>query len=152
MLLAMATSKNWFLHPLYINNIFFHDDLHEEVYMTLPPKFQTAVGNQVCRLKKSLYGLKQAIRQWHFKLTEALKTQSFKQAHSDSFLFFKNAYSCFITLIIYVDDVTLGNNDMHQIQLVKNYLHERFKIKDLGELKFFLGLEVARSATGINIC
>lgn len=63
-----------------------------------------------------------------------------------------NNDSSFIALLICVDDVILASNDMHQIELVKNYLRDKFKIKDLCELKFFLALEITRSSIGINIC
>ncbi|CAH9145256.1 unnamed protein product [Cuscuta epithymum] len=71
--LAVAVSKNWELHQIYVHNAFLHGDLKEEVYMTLPPSFQTADSELVCRLRKSLYGLKQAPRCWFAKLVQALK-------------------------------------------------------------------------------
>ena len=67
-------------------------------------------------------------------------------------MFIKHSSGSFIALLVYVDDVIVASNDIHQITQVKTYLHDQFKIKDLGDLKFFLGLEVARSKAGINLC
>lgn len=143
-LFAVSTVKGWYLHQLDINNIFLHGDLKKEVYMTLPLGFK-ANGNQVYRLIKSLYGLKQASRQWHFNLIDVLKCHRFTQATSNSSLFLKYSTSSFIALLIYVDDVMLASDSLNEIQSVKDFLHVEFKIKDLGELKFFLGLEVPPS-------
>lgn len=109
-----------------INNVFLYGDLREEIYMTHPLGFQVSHKNQIYKLKNSLYGLKQANRQWHFKLTDALKNQGFLQAHADSSLFIKCINSLFITLIIYMDDMILTSDGLSQIQFVKKYLHDEF--------------------------
>ena len=70
-----------------VHNAFLHGDLHEEVYMRMPPGFYVANPRMVCHLKKSLYGLRQAPRCWFAKLTSALKAYDFKQSYSDYSLF-----------------------------------------------------------------
>ncbi|KAL4309905.1 hypothetical protein GQ457_01G055140 [Hibiscus cannabinus] len=104
-LLAVAASKNWILEQLDVNNAFLHGYLDEEVYMKPPPGFSFDDSHLVCRLRKSLYGLKQASRQWNQRLTDALLQQGFKQAASDNSLFIKGQGDDFIALLIYIDDV-----------------------------------------------
>lgn len=117
--------------------------------MIPPPEFSTPQSNMVCKLEKSLYGLKQASRQWYFKLSAALFSYGYNQSPSDHSLFTKSTGSSFTAILVYVDDVVLAGNDMIEINLIKVHLDEAFTIKDLGELKYFLGLELARSKEGI---
>ncbi|XP_019430291.1 PREDICTED: uncharacterized protein LOC109337710 [Lupinus angustifolius] len=97
------------------------------------------------------YGLKRAGRQWYNKLSNSLKQLGYTQSSHDHSLFTKNRNQYFTALLIYVDDLVLSGNDMHEIMLVKQHLDKQFKIKDLGKLKYFLGLEVARSKSGITL-
>jgi len=148
-LLAIAVSSGWFLHQLDVDNAFLHGDLHEEVYMRPPPGFQDSSSKMVCRLHKSLYGLRQASRQWNAKLTDALVAFGFIQSTTDHSLFTHRQNQSFTALLVYVDDVVLTGNDLTLIIEVKQYLHHHFRIKDIGELKYFLGFEVARSHRGL---
>jgi hypothetical protein len=150
-LLAIAAADNWFLHQLDVNNAFLHGDLDEEVYMAVPPGFSIKGESQVRRLTKSLYGLKQASRQWFSKFSNSLIAQGFIQSRADYSLFTRTQGSVFIALLVYVDDAVLANNDAAAIKQFIASLNEQFKLKDLGKLKFFLGLEVARSEKGISL-
>ncbi|XP_057962271.1 uncharacterized protein LOC131153837 [Malania oleifera] len=141
-----------FLIKLDINNAFLHGDLNEEVYMDLPTSSVVKGENKVCQLLKSLYGLKQASRQWFAKLSTTLLAYGFTQGTSDCSLFIKNSTSSFIALLVYVDDILLASDSLNEIQLLKYFLHDKFTIKDLGELKYFLSLEIARSRIGISVC
>jgi hypothetical protein len=152
LLLAISSSNNWHLHQLDVHNAFLHGDLEEEVYMNLPPGLSTSKSNQVCKLTKSLYRLKQSSKQWFSKLTTALISKDYKQSLSDPSLFIKNYKGSFTALLIYVDDLVLAGNDLEEITAIKSFLHQKFKIKDLGYLKFFLGLEISRSQHGIHLC
>ncbi|KAA3482589.1 Retrovirus-related Pol polyprotein from transposon TNT 1-94 [Gossypium australe] len=152
LLLAIAASKNWYLHQLDINNAFLHGDLSEEVYMLLPSGFNSSTPNMVCKLQKSLYGLKQASLQWFSKLTSAVTSLDYIQSSSDFSLFIKKDVVSFTALLVYVDDVILAGDNLDEIARVKAFLDSTFTIKDLGDLKYFLGLEVARSSAGIHLC
>ncbi|XP_041001609.1 uncharacterized mitochondrial protein AtMg00810-like [Juglans microcarpa x Juglans regia] len=157
MFLALAATLNWHLYQLDVHNAFLHGKLDEEIYMELPPGYHskgesTTKGKLVCKLHKSLYGLKQASRQWHSRFSESLTSVGFQPSKSDYSLFTRNNEDGFIALLVYVDDIVIGSSNIKEIDKVKAHLHSQFRIKDLGILKFFLGLEIARSAAGIHLC
>ncbi|CAH9089473.1 unnamed protein product [Cuscuta europaea] len=148
-LLAITSSKNWHLHQLDVNNAFLHGDLNENIYMEPSPGYLPNNDNSVCKLLKSIYGLKQASRQWYFKLSEALKLSGYTQSQADFSLFTKVNNTSFTVILLYLDDLILAGNDMNEINAIKSFLHQKFTIKDLGKLKYILGIEIARSKTGI---
>ena len=151
-LLALASIHGWHLHQLDVNNAFLHGDLHEVVYMKVPQRVSSPKPGQVCKLLKSLYGLKQASRQWFEKLTQFLYAQGFVQATFDHTLFIKSTVSSFTALLVYVDNIILVGTSLTVFDELKLALHQTFRIKNLGQLKFFLGIEVARSSKGISMC
>ena len=151
-LLAISALRGWHLTQLDVNNAFLHRELHEEVYMQLPQGFHSKGENIVCKLNKSLYGLRQASRQWYSKFSSTILKCGFKQSRSDYSLFTKKFNQSFIALLVYMDDILIASNDIHAVEELKVFLDQEFKLKDLGNLKFFLGLEVARSDKGISLC
>ncbi|CAA7018785.1 unnamed protein product [Microthlaspi erraticum] len=151
MFLKVAAAKQWVVHQMDVNNVFLHGDLEEEVYMRLPPGFKSAGSNKVCKLKKALYGLKQAPRCWFSKLTAALCGYGFKQSHSNSSLFMLTRGASRLYVLVYVDDLIIGDDDAEAVDRFKGYLGECFHMKDLGLLKYFLGIEVARSDKGFYL-
>ncbi|XP_048424263.1 uncharacterized protein LOC125469991 [Pyrus x bretschneideri] len=150
-LLSVASLRGWHLHQLDVNNAFLHGYLDEEVFMSLPSGFGRKGENRVCQLHKSLYGLKQASRQWFIKLSIALKATGFQQSRSDYSLFVRNRQGNFLVLLVYVDDVILARNNLEDIENTKLFLANQFKLKDLGQLKYFLSIKVARSRHGISL-
>ena len=105
-----------------------------------------------CKLKKSIYGLKQASRQWFAKFSSTLIQLGFIQSKADYSLFTRRHGDIFMILLVYVDDVLIACNDKAEVDRFKVMLDDKFKLKDLGDLKYFLGLEVARSDKGIALC
>lgn len=152
LLLAIASTQNWYLHQLDVYNAFLHGTLDEEVYMQLPPGLHTSQPGQVCKLLKSIYGLKQSSRQWYASLSTFLISKGYHHSSVDSSLFIKHNNSSFTTLLVYVDDLIIVGNNLDEITHIKSDLNSRFRIKDLGDLKYFLGLEIARSREGIHVC
>jgi len=130
---------------------FLHGELHVDVYMEIPKGVNSQKPNQVCKLKKSLYDLKQASRKWYEKLAIFLLQQGYVQAVVDHTLFFHTSTNTFTALLVYVDDIILAGNSITKITRIKHMLDSSFKIKDLGKLKYFLGLEVAYSLLGIFV-
>ncbi|CAM8908569.1 unnamed protein product [Rhodiola kirilowii] len=105
----------------------------------------------VCKLVKRLYGLKQASRQWFIKFVDALLAYGFLLSSHDHSLFTYAHNGDFLILLVYVDDIVIIGTSATLIDDVKAFIHSTFRIKDLGQLKYFLGIEVARSNEGIFI-
>lgn len=148
-LLTLAVKRDWIIHQLDVNNAFLHGDLEEEVYMKIPQGFTSEKETRVCRLRKSIYGLKQASRNWYHKFTKALVEIGYTQSIADPSLFIYKIDIVHVAALIYVDDVIIVGNNMSKIQATKTELNRRFTIKDLGSLKYFLGIEVVRTKDGI---
>ncbi|KAK9190783.1 hypothetical protein WN943_019393 [Citrus x changshan-huyou] len=148
-LLAVAVARDWELHQMDVHNAFLHGDLAEEVYMQLPPGFSTTFSGKVCRLRKSLYGLRQAPRNWFAKLAGALKSFGFDQSYADYSLFTFARHDISIHVLVYVDDLIIAGNNTTAISAFKAYLSRCFHMKDLGVLKYFLGIEISRGPTSM---
>nr|GEY17725.1 putative reverse transcriptase, RNA-dependent DNA polymerase [Tanacetum cinerariifolium] len=117
-LLSVASNQGWPLYQFDVKNAFLHEELKGEVYMEAPPGFSEHFKpGEACRLKKSLYGLKQSPRAWFGRFTLAMK-----------------------------------RNNEEEIKRLKDGLFTEFEMKDLGNLKYFLVIEVLRSRKGIFIC
>jgi len=147
--LSIAATKNWPTHQMDVSNAFLHGNLHEEVYMQLPPGFHKQGESRVCRLNKSVYGLKQAPCTRFTTFWSALLEAGFTQSRADYSMFLFTRASHITILLVYVDDIVIIGDDALVISLLKKYLCNRFNIKDLGSLKYFLGIEVTRSKAGI---
>ena len=117
--------------------------------MTLPQGYHTAGDTRVCKLLKSLYGLKQASRKWNEKLCASLFSFDFHQSINDYSLFVRNKNNTLVFLLVYVDDIILTGNSEFEINKVKDFLKTQFLIKDLRRLKYFLGIEAIDVKNGI---
>ena len=147
-ILSLAANLDWPLQQFDVKNAFLHGDLMEEVYMDPPPGF-TPKGGKVCKLRKSLYGLKQSPRAWFERLSHSMEAYGFKQALADHTLFYKRDGGNITLLLVYVDDMIVTGNNTSEIERLRCYLTKEFEMKDLGALKYFLGIEVSRSKQGI---
>ncbi|XP_071700361.1 uncharacterized mitochondrial protein AtMg00810-like [Rutidosis leptorrhynchoides] len=117
--------------------------------MTPPLGYCDLPQNKVCKLVKSLYSLKQAPRKWNEKLTCSLIEYGFVQSKNDYSLFVKSDDESFVGLLVYVDDIVVTGSHVSEIDKVKKFLSTKFMIKDLGVLKYFLGIEVLKSEQGL---
>ena len=156
-LLGCASAKGWSLTQMDVSNAFLHAELDEEIFMRLPqgytPPADTVLPPQpVCRLLKSLYGLKQASRQRYKRLSSVLLGANYIQSPADNTLFVKVDSHIMVVVLVYVDDLMIASNDDSAVEHLKALLRSEFKIKDLGPARFFLGLEIARSSEGISLC
>jgi hypothetical protein len=149
-LISCAVNFGWPIHQLDVKKAFLHGDLQEEVYMEIPPGFENeqTVG-KVCKLKKSLYGLKQSPRAWFDRFRRAVCGMGYSQCNVEHTVFFKNKGSSITILVIDVDDIVITRVDVEEIKWLKEKLGKAFEIKDLGHLRYFLGIEIARSSKGI---
>uniref|UniRef100_A0A2N9G3G0 Reverse transcriptase Ty1/copia-type domain-containing protein n=1 Tax=Fagus sylvatica TaxID=28930 RepID=A0A2N9G3G0_FAGSY len=154
LLVSLVASHSWHLHQLDVKNVFLHEDLLETIYMDHPPGFRAKgeYAGKVCCLRKSLYGLKQSPRAWFSRFSDVILSMEFIRCHSDHTCFIRRRPNgCCIILLVYVDDIILTGDDTQGIAHVKQDLGKIFDVKDLGPLKYFLGIEVARSRHGISL-
>lgn len=138
----MVTSFNWSITQMDIINVFLNGDLFEEVYMSLPMGYKTGEvprkGEKLaCKLNKSIYGVKQASRQWFVKFSSALTAHGFLQSKSDYSLFTCGSGTTFVALLVYVDDILLTGPSSDETNIVKDILNGHFKLKDLRQAKYF---------------
>ena len=132
-LLCLAANLDWSLHQLDVKNAFLNGDLEEEVYMDIPAGLETTSNfNKVCRLRKSLYGLKQSPRAWFERFTKVVKGYGFVQCQSDHTLFVKHFPEGKLAIIIvYVDEIILTGNHEEKIDYLKNYCQRNLRSRTL---------------------
>ena len=157
LLLALATHRGWTLQQYDVKNAFLHGDLTEEIYMVLPPGYSSLVpstpASVVCRLLKSLYGLKQSPRAWFARFTSAMRTRGYRQCNGDHTMFYRHSTSGgVVILLVYVDDIIIAGDDTSTIADLALFLGSEFALKHLGLLRYFMGIEVAYSSNGLSIC
>lgn len=165
-LLAVAAIQDWYTVQMDVSNAFLHGDLFEDVYMKMPQGYthsgcriqpisdltgKKSHSTLVCKLKKSLYGLKQAPRNWFDKLSYTLLNSSFQQSRSEYSLFLKHSNSSVLVVLVYVDDLLICGSSLGDIDDLKFMLSSTFNMKDLGPLRYFLGVKIDRTEAGFLI-
>ena len=152
LLLSLAITRGWSLCQLDVQNAFLHGVLEEEVYMCRPPGFVDPSRPQhLCRLVKALYGLKQAPRAWHARLGTTLRAHGFVPSLADTSLFLLQRPTVTMYLLVYVDDIILVSSSDYAADRLVSTLSADFAVKDLGQLHYFLGLEVLSSGSGLTL-
>jgi hypothetical protein len=133
------------LHQMDVKTAFLNSDLYENVYMAQPKGFVVeGKENMGCRIKKFIYVLKQASRQWYLMFDETIKKFGFKENEEDKCINAKFKNGKFIFLILYVDDILLVSSDVNLLLETKEFLSSNFDMKDLGEASFIIEIKIHR--------
>ncbi|KAM2043175.1 hypothetical protein ACFXTI_036479 [Malus domestica] len=144
-IMALTAHFNLELHQMDVKSAFLNGDLFEEIVMVQPPGFvEEGKESMVCRLNKSIYGLKQSSRQWYIKFDQVVAAFGFEENKIDDCIYLKVSGSKFIFLVLYVDNILLASSDSNLLHTTKGMLTESFDMKDLGEAHFVLGIEIER--------
>lgn len=144
-IMALVAHYDLELHQMDVKTAFLNGDLHEDVYMDQPEGFVMEGKEHLgCRLKKSIYGLKQASRQWYFKFDQVIKNFGFKENEVDNCIYVKFRGRNFVFLILYVDDILLASGDKNMLLETKRFFSSKFDMKDLGEAAYVLGIQIHR--------
>ncbi|GAU36893.1 hypothetical protein TSUD_220620 [Trifolium subterraneum] len=138
-LLTLVVTYKWQVQQIDVNNAFLNGVLQEEVFMQQPPGFEANDKSLVCKLHKSLYGLKQAPRAWYDRLTQALIQMGFAKSRCDP-SHSQNGSSTYV--LIYVYDILITGSATKLVQDVIHKLNAHFELKQMGQVDYFLGIEV----------
>ncbi|CAL5356856.1 unnamed protein product [Camellia sinensis] len=153
-LLALVAQFDLELAQLDVKTTFLHGDLEKEIYMSQPDGFEV-VGkeNWACKLNKSLYGLKQSPRQWYKRFDRFMIEKEYTRSQFDHCVYFRKLPDgSFIYLLLYVDDMLIASESKVEIDKLKAQLAREFEIKDLGEAKKILGMEIKRDRKKGTVC
>ncbi|KAK9128999.1 hypothetical protein Syun_017796 [Stephania yunnanensis] len=147
-ILALVAHFDFELQQMDVKTAFLNGQLEEEVYMKQPEGF-SSIGNEnlVCKLKKSIYGLKQASRQWYLKFHDVISSFGFVENIMDNCIYQKVSGSKICFLILYVDDILLATNDKGMLHEVKQFLSNSFDMKDMRDASYVIGIKIHRDRT-----
>lgn len=141
-LLAFGIQHGMLIHQMDVVTAFLYGHLNEEIYMEQPPGYvKSNKRDLVCKLNKSLYGLKQSPRCWNETISNYLESCGFVACQADPCVFIRKKKEIAI-VAVYVDDLIIMTRDSHDLKMVKENLAVRFKMKDLGELHYCLGINI----------
>ncbi|KAJ9545670.1 hypothetical protein OSB04_025377 [Centaurea solstitialis] len=145
-LMAISAYFNYEIWQMDVKTAFLNGKLTEDVYMEQPEGFEDPKNpNKVCKLLKSIYGLKQASRSWNLHFDERIKEFGFAKSEFELCVYTKFSGSIVTFLVLYVDDILLIGNDVPTLQSVKEWLSKCFQMKDLGEAAYILGIKIYRN-------
>ncbi|GJS82391.1 retrovirus-related pol polyprotein from transposon TNT 1-94 [Tanacetum coccineum] len=150
--LANAASKNMIVYQMDVKTAFLNGELKEEVYVSQPEGFvDPDRPHHVYRLKKALYGLKQAPRAWYDTLSKFLLAQGFSKGVVDPTLFIRKTGKHTLHVQIYVDDIIFASTDPKDCDRFSNEMSSKFQMSMMGQISFFLGLQISQNPRGIFI-
>ena len=151
-LVAIAVHLNWPIHQLDVLTAFLNGILKEDVYMLQPPGFiKLGAEHLVCKLHRSLYGLKQSPRAWYARLHAALLLWNLIQSNSDPNLYYSHTGCDTTVLLVYVDDILITGSNPRLLEQLKTHLHTTFRTNDLGPIRRYLGVQFERSLTSLRM-
>jgi hypothetical protein len=142
-LLAVAAAKNLELHQMDVKTAFLHDELDEDIWMQPPEGYVLGAQGAVCRLRKSIHGLKQACRAWHPKLKSVVGKEHLLPSQADPGLFARRDKEGFVYVLVWVDDLFIVD-PRSLVDQVRGAVATAFEAVDLGEPNWFLGMEIRR--------
>jgi len=144
-IMALVAHYDLELHQMDVKMAFLNGDLDENVYMAQLKAFVVKGKERMgYRMKKSIYGLKQASRQWYLKFDGTIRKFGFKENLEDNCVYAKFKNEKYIFLVLYVDDILLACSDVNLLLETKKFLSSNFNMKDPGEALFVLGIEIHR--------
>ena len=157
MLMQLSVQYDLLVHQMDVKTAYLNADIDCEIYVVQPEGFEKYSDDGqklVCKLNKSLYGLKQSGRNWNILLHNYLFSINFKQSLVDPCVYVRNEGHLRVIIIIWVDDILIAASNEDLLSDVKNSLNNKFKMKDFGELHWFLGMEFKfdKSCVSINQC
>ena len=145
LLLALAALEDWEIHQMDVKSAFLNGLLDEEIYMEQPEGFvDPDHPDKVCLLKKAIYGLKQASRQWNQQFHGVLLELGFTRTRSDAGVYHREDDKGTAIIILYVDDITILSDSLKNINQIKSTLSKRYEMTDLGEISSYLGVNITR--------
>jgi len=147
LLLALAAQEGWRVHHMDVKSAFLNGDLKEEVYVHQPPGFVIpGKENKVLRLRKALYGLRQAPRAWNAKLDSTLKQMGFQQSPHEAAIYRQGKIGNALLVGVYVDDLVITGTKEAEVEAFKKEMKATFQMSDLRLLSFYLGSRSTRTA------
>uniref|UniRef100_A0ACD5U6F7 Uncharacterized protein n=1 Tax=Avena sativa TaxID=4498 RepID=A0ACD5U6F7_AVESA len=152
LLIALAAHHGWPVHHMDVKTTFLNGDLIEKVYVEQPPGFSVAgEERKVLRLQKALYGLRQAPRAWNAKLDSSLLGLGFVHSQAEHTVYRRGGGDQLLLVGVYVDDLIIAGSSIEEVKRFKEEMTSLFRMSDLGELSFYLGIEVQQRHGSITL-
>ncbi|GJW07518.1 putative ribonuclease H-like domain-containing protein [Tanacetum coccineum] len=150
--LAYASFKDFMVYQMDVKSAFLYGKIEEEVYVCQPPGFEDPdFPDRVYKVEKALYGLHQAPRAWYETLSTYLLDNGFQRRKIDKTLFIRRDKGDILLVQVYVDDIIFGSTKKSLCTEFEKMMHKKFQMSSMGELTFFLGLQVKQKEDGIFI-